>query len=393
MKILTFSTLYPHAARPRHGIFVETRLRHLLASGKVEAKVVAPVPWFPSRNAKFGGYAVSARAPQIERRHGIDVLHPRYLAVPKVGMSVAPFLLAAGAYAAAKGLLQGGYRFDLVDAHYFYPDGVAAAMLGRRLGVPVVITARGTDVNLLPRFAIPRRLIVWAARNAAALVTVSAALKAVLTRLGVDAGKICVLRNGVDTRLFHPVDRERQRVRLGLHGVVLLMVGNLVPLKGHELVLRALREFPHACLLVIGEGGEEGKLKRLASALRMRDRVQFLGSMPQERLAEYYGAADVLVLASSREGWPNVLLEAMACGTPVVSTTTGGTPEIVAAPEAGVLARERSVPGIVEALHRLLQSTPDRDLTRQYAERFSWDETTRGQLRLFAGVLGEQGRA
>src|SRR6266849_7047822 len=98
MKILTFSTLYPHAARPNHGIFVETRLRHLLASGKVESKVVAPVPWFPSSNPRFGEYAVFAGVPSEEQRNGIDVIHPRYLAVPKLGMSMAPFLLAAGAY-------------------------------------------------------------------------------------------------------------------------------------------------------------------------------------------------------------------------------------------------------------------------------------------------------
>jgi glycosyltransferase involved in cell wall biosynthesis len=231
-------------------------------------------------------------------------------------------------------------------------------------------------------------MILWAARRAAALVTVSAALKAALTQLGVDAGKISVLRNGVDTRLFHPVDRGSQRARLGLTGTVLLMVGSLVALKGHEIVLRALREFSGACLLIIGEGREERNLKELASALGIRDRVTFLGAMPQEQLAEYYGAGDALVLASSREGWPNVLLEAMACGTPVVSTRVGGTPEIVSAPEAGVLVDERSAHGIVEALQRLFRNYPDREKTRRYAERFGWDETTRGQLQLFEGVLG-----
>ena len=391
MKILTFSTLYPHAARPSHGIFVETRLRHLLASGKVESKVVAPVPWFPSSNPLFGEYAVFAKTPQEERRYGIDVMHPRYVTVPKLGMSMAPFLLAAGAQSSVKSIIRRGYDFELIDAHYFYPDGVAAAMMGQKLNVPVVITARGTDINLLPQFALPRRMILWAARRAAALVTVSAALKAALIQMGVDAGKVSVLRNGVDTRLFHPVDRASQRARLGLTGTVLLMVGNLVAPKGHDVVLRALREFSGACLLIIGEGPEERNLKRLASALGIPDRVRFLGAMPQERLTEYYGAADALVLASSREGWPNVLLEAMACGTPVVSTRVGGTPEIVAAPEAGVLIDERSAPGIVEALHRLFRNCPDRELTRRYAERFSWDETTRGQLQLFEGVLGTRG--
>jgi glycosyltransferase involved in cell wall biosynthesis len=391
MKILTFTTLYPHAARPSHGIFVETRLRHLLASGKVESKVVAPVPWFPSSNPRFGEYATFAKAPREERRYGIDVMHPRYLTVPKLGVSMAPFLLAVGAHSAVKSIIQRGYDFEIIDAHYFYPDGVAAAMMGRWLDLPVVITARGTDINLLPQYALPRSMILWAARRAAALVTVSAALKTALTQLGVDAGKISVLRNGVDTRLFHPVDRASQRARLGLTGTVLLIVGNLLALKGHDLVLRALREFSDARLLIIGEGREELNLKRLASALGIGDRVTFLGAMPQEPLAEYYGAADALVLASSREGWPNVLLEAMACGTPVVSTRVGGTPEIVAAPEAGVLMDERSVHGIVEALHRLFRNYPDRELTRRYAERFGWDETTSGQLKVFEDALGTRG--
>jgi teichuronic acid biosynthesis glycosyltransferase TuaC len=391
MRILTFSTLYPHAARPNHGIFVETRLRHLLASGKVESKVVAPVPWFPSSNARFGEYAVFAKAPREERRHGIDVIHPRYLTVPKLGMSVAPFLLAAGVYSAVENIIRNGYDFEIIDAHYFYPDGVAAAMIGRRLDIPVVITARGTDVNLLPRFAVPRRMILWAARRAAALVTVSEALKAALMHLGVESKKIHVLRNGVDTRLFQPADREAERARLKLTGTVLLMVGNLLALKGHDVVLGALREFSDARLLIIGEGREERNLKGLARALGIQDRVSFFGAMSQEDLAAYYRAADALVLASSREGWPNVLLESMACGTPVVSTRVGGTPEIVAAPEAGVLANERSEHGIAEALGRLFRNYPDRKLTRRYAERFGWDETTRGQLQLFEGVLGIRG--
>jgi glycosyltransferase involved in cell wall biosynthesis len=384
MRILTFSTLYPSAARPGHGIFVETRLRHLLASGKVESQVVAPVPWFPSRNPRFGEYAASARTPREESRHGIDVVHPRYLAIPRIGMSLAPFLLAAGACSAVKHALRSPE--DILDAHYFYPDGVAAAMMGRALKVPVVITARGTDVNLLPEYAIPRRMILWAASRAAAVVSVSAALKDALVRLGVDGGKISVLQNGVDTRMFHPVDRASRRARLGLSGTVLLMVGNLLALKGHEVVLRALCDFPDACLLIIGEGREEPNLKKLTGSLGLGERVRFLGAVPQEQLAEYYGAADALVLASSREGWPNVLLEAMACGTPVVSTRVGGTPEIVAAPEAGVLADERSPRGIGDALRRLLRSYPDRGLTRRYAERHSWAATTAGQLDLFERI-------
>src|SRR5262249_29583026 len=159
------------------------------------------------------------------------------------------------------------------------------------------------------QFALPRRMILWAARRAAALVSVSAALKGALVQLGIDDRKISVLRNGVDTELFHPVDRVSERARLGLTGTVLLMVGNLVALKGHDLVLRALREIAGAFLLVVGEGPEERNLRNLAGALGVQDRVRFVGSVPQADLPGYYAAADALVLASSREGWPNVLLE------------------------------------------------------------------------------------
>lgn len=387
MKILTFTTLYPNAVRPNHGIFVETRLRHLLESQCVEARVVAPVPWFPLENPRFGHYAAFARAPQSEQRHGIEVMHPRYLSVPKIGMSMSPFLLAARAGPLLETMARREYDFDILDAHYFYPDGVAAAIIGRKLNKPVVITARGTDINLFPRFAVPRRMILWAAKHAAALVTVSAALKQALVQLGADGSKITVLRNGVDTRIFHPVDRTMHRARLGIKGTVLLMVGNLVSLKGHELVMHALHEFPDAWLLIVGEGEERRNLEALASDLQLRHRVRFLGAIPQEQLATFYGAADVLVLASSREGWPNVLLEAMACGTPVVSVSVGGTPEIVAAPEAGVLMAERSARGVAEALRHLIQNYPDRDLTHHYAKRFTWDDTTKGQIAIFEDIL------
>src|SRR5882672_5178797 len=291
MKILTFSTLYPHAARPSHGIFVETRLRHLLASGLVESRVVAPVPWFPSGNPWFGDYAVHARAPCEERRHGIEVIHPRYPLLPKVGMTIAPFLLARAVRPVIERILQ-TYAFDLIDAHYFYPDGVAAALLGKRVGKPVVITARGTDVNLIPRYRLPRAMIRWAARGAAGMITVAHALKDRLVALGAPAGRIEVLRNGVDLELFRPVDRESWRGRLGFRRTTLLSVGNLVPLKGHDLAIRSLRLLPDVDLVIVGNGPERVALGALAQELGVSFSVTFTTAMAQEDLRHYFGAAD-----------------------------------------------------------------------------------------------------
>jgi teichuronic acid biosynthesis glycosyltransferase TuaC len=387
MKILTFSTLYPNAERPGHGIFVETRLRQLLASRRLESRVVAPVPWFPSSNAWFGEYAAFARVPRKERRHDIEVLHPRFPVIPKVGMSLAPLLLAAAVAPTLRRLLALGYDFELIDAHYFYPDGVAAAMLGRRFGKPVVITARGTDLNLISRHPVSRRQILWAARRAQALIAVSDALRGVAAGIGIAPEKVTVLRNGVDTGFFRPMDRDAMRASHGLGGLVLLSVGHLVPEKGHQLVIEAISRLPEAQLLIAGEGPERSRLERFALRHGVSGRLNFLGALPQQRLVEYYGAADAFVLASSREGWPNVLLESLACGTPVIASNVGGCAEIIGAAAAGVLLAERSAEAIAVAVRELAARNVPREAVRRYAEQFSWAATTAGQLELFARVL------
>ena len=390
IRLLTFTSLYPNAEVPRHGIFVETRLRHLLASGQVESRVVAPVPWFPSQSDRFGEYARYARIPAQDRRHDITIDHPRYPVIPKIGMSLSPMLMALAVLPRLRAIIADGYDFDAIDAHYFYPDGVAAVWLGRQLGKPVVITARGSDLNVLPQYRLPRRMIRWAAQNATGMITVCQALKDVLIELGAPENGIRVLRNGIDlSRFYPPADRQALRQQLGLSRTTLLSVGHLVEAKGHHLVIEALRELPDAELLIAGDGDQEQRLRRQAIELGLAERVRFLGTLPQEALRDYYGAADALVLASSREGWANVLLEAMACGTPVLATAVGGTPEVVTAPEAGRLIDERSAAAITRAAKSLFAHAPRREQTRHYAEGFSWQETTEGQLALYRDILAQ----
>ncbi len=387
MKLLTFSTLYPNIEQPNHGIFVETRLRYLIASGQVSSRVVAPVPWFPSGNRRFGSYSAFARVPRAESRHGIAITHPRYPLIPKIGMAAAPALMARAARAEIGRIIDEGYDFDVIDAHYFYPDGVAAVMLGKYFNKPVTITARGTDINLIPQFPLPRKMILWAANNAKGLITVCNALKDEMVQLGVAADTITPLRNGVDLQRFAPADRAAARAALGLTHFTLLSVGLLDPRKGHDLVIKALVHLPGVRLMIAGTGPEKRALENLAEQLGVTERVTFLGGVPQVQLANYYNAADVLVLASSREGWANVLLESMACGTPVVASNVWGTPEVVAAPEAGLLMRERTPSALADAVGMLRAQYPDHQATRRYAERFSWDATTQGQIDLFQKII------
>lgn len=390
IRLLTFSTLFPHAARPNHGIFVENRLRHLLASNEVTSTVLAPVPWFPSRSARFGDWALNAQAPRVETRHGITIRHPRYPVIPKLGMSAAPWLLYRAMLPQVARLLADGNRFDAIDAHYVYPDGVAATWLGRHYGLPVVMTARGTDVNLIPRHRIPARLIQGAIRKAAALVAVSAALKQALVKLGAPGDKVTILRNGVETDLFRPpADRAAARAALALKGPTLISVGGLIQRKGHHRTIQAMGQLPGFELIIIGEGPERERLLALVTQHNLHDRVRLLGPRPHRELPELYGAADASVLASSREGWANVLLESMACGTPVVAANIWGNPEVVGAPQAGLIYEPNTPAEIANAVQRLFAALPDRAATRTYAEPFSWDETTAGQIALFRRVIGK----
>ncbi|WP_051971924.1 glycosyltransferase family 4 protein [Massilia sp. 9096] len=388
MKLLTFSTLFPNTVKPSHGIFVETRLRYLLASGKAQSKVVAPVPWFPSSNSRFGDYAAFSKVPRRETRYEIDVTHPRYVVIPKVGMTAAPWLLAQASKAEIGRIIDEGYDFDAIDAHYFYPDGVAAVMLGKYFNKPVVVTARGTDINLIPQYALPRRQLMWAASHAAGMITVCNALRDEMIGLGVDGERIVSLRNGVDLQRFQPADRQAARAQLGIDGFTIISVGVLDPRKAHDLTIGALALMPDVKLLIAGIGPQRKNLEALAQRLGVADRVTFLGPVAQTELKTYYNAADAMVLASSREGWANVLLESMACGTPVVASNVWGTPEVVATPEAGVLMKERTSQGIADAMQRLRDHYPEHAATRRYAENFSWDATTEGQLELFSRVIG-----
>jgi len=387
LRLLTFTTLFPNSQQPTHGVFVENRLRHLVASGEVESLVVAPVPYIPSAARRFGDWARYTRVDRQEKRHGLLIHHPRFPVIPRVGMSVGPALLAAATIGFVRRLLAEGTDFDVIDAHYFYPDGVSAVWIGQRLQRPVVITARGTDINLIPRYALPRRMIRWGIANADRLIAVSKALKQALVKLGAAPDRVEVLRNGVDLSIFGPTDRRMARQDLGLTRPTLLSVGHLIERKGHDRVIEAMRSLPDFDLIIVGEGPERETLGRLAQRLGIADQVRFLGSRPHATLPEVYGAADALILASSREGWANVLLEAMACGTPVVASNVWGNPEIVRTPASGVLMEHNTPEGIARAVRALFANLPARAATRAYAEGFSWDNTTRAQIALFRGTL------
>ncbi len=381
MRLLTITNLYPSRDMPRHGIFVEERLRHLLSVGGVQAQVIALRPALPLPR----GNEID-----IESRIGIKVEYRRVPTLPKLSNWIDPWLWATAIESTVRQAIEHAGSGVILDAHFLYPDGVAAVILGERLGLPVVVTARGSDVNVKCENAMMRRWMRWAAPRTSAVITVSQALAERLHEHGIRPPVLEVIPNGVDLQKFRPRDREEGRRRFGVSGRVLASVGHLVDDKGHQLAVEALASLPDTQLLIAGNGPRRAHLERLAGRLGVADRVRFAGLVPHEAMPWLYSAVDALVLASAREGMPNVVLESIACGTRVIATDVGGVGEVIGPTEAGVLMASRSPEALLEALGRLEQAPCTRETTRKYAERFGWERMLDRQVALYQSVLGRR---
>ena len=374
VNILTFSSLYPNSNDPSHGIFVERRLRELVGRTSIRSTVVAPVPWFPFRSPIFGDYARTAAVTRSELRFGIDVWHNRYPVIPRIGMNVAPKLMAHASKRTVQRCVTEN-RIRLIDAHYFFPDGVAASILARELDIPYVITARGSDINLIASFASPRKQMLRAAQGASALVAVSEGLANAMRNLGMPAEKIHVLRNGVDLDFFCPAD-DRSSPKDEFAGeLTFLSAGALKEAKGHDIAIRFVSQLPSARLFIAGRGPQEAELRNLAKQLNVADRVIFAGVLDQDALRARYREADALILMSEREGMPNVILESLACGTPVLATSVGGIPELLLDPNCGEAVSSRSVDALAHAWRNLSRRGVHSRRIREIAMQYSWEDT------------------
>jgi glycosyltransferase involved in cell wall biosynthesis len=378
MKILSLSSLMPNTAQPAHGVFLKHRLLHLAADDPASVEAVAPVPWFPFSQEKFGRYANYSRVPHHEIHGRISVWHPRFVTVPKLGAAWAPYAIAAALVPLLARLKREGFDFDVIDSYYLYPDGVAAALLSAFFQRPFVMTAFGSDVSLIADLPLPGAQIRWAMRRAHGLTAVCDALRRRMIEIEPAATGTEVVLHGVDHALFQPpLDRDEARRRLGFTGQTLISVGSLIPRKGHHIAISALQGLPDTRLAIAGAGPLERQLRAQAEREGVANRVVFLGELPQPALCAAMGAADALVLCSDREGIANVLMEANACGTPAIATPVWGSPEVICAAEAGLLMRDRSPEALVAAVRQFSTQSLDRAATRRHALRFDWSMTAR----------------
>lgn len=375
LRILTFTSLFPTSADSNYGIFVYQRSAHLAQRPGNEVVVVSPVPWVP-KWLKLRRWRAASQLPFQEEIGGLTVLHPRYPLLPKISMPFHALLMFLGSIATVRKLNRTA-RIDCIDAHFVYPDGLAALLLGKMLHVPVTISARGTDINLYPSYRLIRPMIRWTLLKADAVIAVSDSLKEAMVKLGIPPAKILVIPNGVDAERFYPMAREdaKRKLNLSLAVPLLVSVGALIRLKGHVTLVRAFAKIasrhPDLQLYLLGEGPLRIEIEALVRELKLETRVHLPGKRPNHELSLWFNAAELSLLTSTREGWPNVVTESLACGTPVVATRVGGIPEILHSQELGILA-DRTVESIADSMECALLKKWDRQAISNQTRARTW---------------------
>lgn len=393
MRVLVVSSVFPSSSRPTYGVFVRERVRHVATH--YEVVVVAPIPWWPFNRWIRGREYVGM--PLVERQDGLVVYHPRFLCLPALGkcfdgmlyfLSLLPFIA----------WIRRRFPFDLIDAHFTYPDGLAGVLLGKAFRRPTVVTVRGPHDVRHAGHILRRTQIAFALKAAASVITVSESLRQFVTSLGVEPERVRVIPNGVDRSRFFPSNRREARERLSLpqNHATLLAVGSLSERKGHHRILEILPELilhrRELLYVVVGEsGGGSGYRRRLENLVARHglcDHVRIVPSRPHDEIRLWMAAADLFCLATSGEGWCNAITEALACGLPVVTTRVDGNAEVVRDGRDGFLVPFWDGPGFRDAVLRALEAPWDRDEIAQRAARGGWDRVADEVVNEFRRVLG-----
>jgi teichuronic acid biosynthesis glycosyltransferase TuaC len=372
LRVLAITKIFPNAAEPLAAPF--NRQQFAALREHCELSIMATIPWFPGAGllSKWSSAGKLAKVPRRETIHGMDVMHPRTLFVPKLAMATwGPLYAASIAPAVAP------YRnkIDLVLGTWAYPDGFAAVLAARMLGVPCVVKLHGSDINLIAKEPGPRKMTSWALPQAARIVAVSRALADEVVELGVDRNRVSIVMNGVDGDLFKPGDRAAARKQLGLpDGPLAIYVGNLKPEKGVLDLGKAwsgvLRHVPNATLIIVGDGPLKAELEAVTKPLG--ERVRLIARRPLEEVPSYLAAADILVLPSHSEGTPNVVLEALASGRRVVATAVGGVPDLITSGKLGTLVPPHDPDALADALMLALREPYDANEVARLGARGGW---------------------
>ena len=395
-KLLVFSSLFPSKKRPNAGLFIRERMFRV--GKQLPVIVVSPVPWFPFQwIIRYWKPYFRLQPEKYEEQSGVKVYYPRFVSVPGILKNYDGFFMALGSWFLLRKLKK-QQAFNLIDAHFAYPDGYAATLLGKWFEVPVTITLRGTEVPL-SKLPTRRNCMMNALKNATKVFSVSNSLKDLVIGLGANKEKIEVVGNGIDIEKFYPMDKVFVRKSLDIpeSAQVMISVGGLVDRKGFHRVIevmpRLVTTFPELIFLIVGgdspEGGIRDKLEEQVQHLNLQNHVRFLGALVSEELKTPLSAADVFVLATENEGWANVFLEAMACGLPVITTDVGGNQEVVNSNDLGVIVPFGDSEALEKGLLKAFETDWDNETILNYAKDNTWDKRVRVLVKNFKQLVNK----
>jgi glycosyltransferase involved in cell wall biosynthesis len=379
-----FASAFPSHVQPIPGVFVKERVRFVSALPDFDVRVMSPVPYFPPIRGFTRWYPFSQMSSE-ERINGLQVIRPRYPLVPKLGAFFHPRLMYLGSCRAVSRCYR-EFPFEVIDSHFIYPDGVAATMFAQRYRRPVVLTGRGEEILRFPKLPVIGKSIRWALRRATRLVALSEEIASAMRENGADPARITVIPNGVDGEKFHPVSRAEARARLNLppNRPIVLSVGYRLERKGFHILVDAIpqirKAFPSVLAVIVGGSARWGEdyttvIEDRIKANGVAQFVRLVGPRAPEELADWYSAADAFVLLTSREGSPNVLMEALACGIPVIATRVGGIPDVLSNEDLGILLEKRTAGDAALGIVRALQREWDRELIRRAVASRTWTAT------------------
>jgi glycosyltransferase involved in cell wall biosynthesis len=371
MKILSFSYCFPNEMNNNWGIFVYNRLKAL--SKLHDLRVCSPVPFFPLFSS--GKDIINYEKHDYK---GLDVYRPEFFYFPFILKNYDSYFYSSGIRKWFYNLLE-DWKPDILDAHFVWPDGAGVYVLAQEAGIPYVITLRGKIYECIKKPQ-QKKLCQKALQGADAVISVSGLMAEEALKLGVKKEKIKIIPNGIDPNSFYIKDKSecRKTLNLPLEKKIIVSVAHLGHRKGHFEVIKAMAHLSeNVILILVGAEAQGGKKEDLVKAAResgLGERLIITGPRPYEEIPFYFGAADVSVLASYREGCPNSVLESLACGVPVVATEVGAVPDILPVPEAGRIVPRQTVKPLADALNELLgKNFQKEDIVRAAGVR-TWDE-------------------
>ncbi|PCI66332.1 MAG: hypothetical protein COB38_10275 [Gammaproteobacteria bacterium] len=371
--VVLISNLYPNNSETTKGLFIKQLADSL--SNLCELTVVSPIPFHPLD---------LIRKPAIinkEEIDGITVFHPRYIVIPKILRSLIGYFFSKGIFKTIKQLQQQG-KADIISAHWTYPDGYGASLVARKLNIPFSIHALGCDINDYTKYKIRRKLIIDALNCSNINIVKSQALKDKITSLGIDSNKTIVIHNGVDQNKFirkesHIAKKEIEsisdKIKFDTKTKYCLFIGNFQIEKGLNYLLDAIYKIRNEQihLIIIGSGPLQYEIESQIKRLDLTNHLTLLGRVEHQHIPQYMSACDLLCLPSLREGCPNVVLESLSCGTPVVASNVGAVPDIINKDEFGVIVPACNATALAKGITEGL-ILKEKDLPK--FEWYSWQE-------------------